>query len=183
MCNSHIEDKFHCEYPFADNDSVSTGLFSLISTPNDTIDAKRLALLLRQAIQMPRQLGESAHFGENLVEAGVKTCFRPRSNITTNGTDSSEPTLLVSKRLAATVFRQNALETKADEADAINSPLAVETVRINDFINWLRGEPTTIIWMSLLHKLIIASSVVHNVKCSVCFQHPIVGFRCVVNTN
>ncbi|KAG9471248.1 hypothetical protein GDO78_015364, partial [Eleutherodactylus coqui] len=51
-------------------------LFSQIAGPDGTCDQRQLGLLLHEAIQIPRQLGEVAAFGGSNVEPSVRSCFR-----------------------------------------------------------------------------------------------------------
>uniref|UniRef100_A0AAR2LHE4 Dystrophin related protein 2 n=1 Tax=Pygocentrus nattereri TaxID=42514 RepID=A0AAR2LHE4_PYGNA len=51
-------------------------LFRQVCGPNGLTDQKHLSLLLHEAIQIPRQLGEVAAFGGSNVEPSVRSCFR-----------------------------------------------------------------------------------------------------------
>ncbi|CAJ0947058.1 unnamed protein product [Ranitomeya imitator] len=51
-------------------------LFSQVAGAEGTCDQRQLGLLLHEAIQIPRQLGEVAAFGGSNVEPSVKSCFR-----------------------------------------------------------------------------------------------------------
>ncbi|XP_069800114.1 dystrophin-related protein 2 [Dendropsophus ebraccatus] len=51
-------------------------LFSQVAGPEGTCDQRQLGLLLHEAIQIPRQLGEVAAFGGSNVEPSVRSCFR-----------------------------------------------------------------------------------------------------------
>ncbi|XP_075429178.1 LOW QUALITY PROTEIN: dystrophin-related protein 2 [Ascaphus truei] len=51
-------------------------LFSQVSGPGVTCDQRQLGLILNEAIQIPRQLGEVAAFGGSNVEPSVRSCFR-----------------------------------------------------------------------------------------------------------
>lgn len=46
-----------------------------------------------------------------------------------------------------------------------------------DFLNWLQKEPQSIVWLLVLHRLLIAETAKHQVKCNVCKQYPIIGLR------
>lgn len=54
----------------------SLDLFSQVAGPDATCDQRQLGLLLHEAIQIPRQLGEVAAFGGSNVEPSVRSCFR-----------------------------------------------------------------------------------------------------------
>lgn len=51
-------------------------LFRQVCGPGGLTDQKHLSLLLHEAIQIPRQLGEVAAFGGSNVEPSVRSCFR-----------------------------------------------------------------------------------------------------------
>lgn len=51
-------------------------LFRQACESNGLMDPKHLSLLLHEAIQIPRQLGEVAAFGGSNVEPSVRSCFR-----------------------------------------------------------------------------------------------------------
>uniref|UniRef100_A0A8C9W5F6 Dystrophin related protein 2 n=1 Tax=Scleropages formosus TaxID=113540 RepID=A0A8C9W5F6_SCLFO len=63
LCNADIQEKYRY-------------LFSQVSGPGALTDQRHLSLLLHEAIQIPRQLGEVAAFGGSNVEASVRSCFR-----------------------------------------------------------------------------------------------------------
>lgn len=47
-----------------------------MSGPGSLTDQRHLSMLLHEAIQIPRQLGEVAAFGGSNVEPSVRSCFR-----------------------------------------------------------------------------------------------------------
>ncbi|XP_056395125.1 dystrophin-related protein 2 isoform X4 [Hyla sarda] len=51
-------------------------LFLQVAGPDSTCDQRQLSLVLHEAIQIPRQLGEVAAFGGSNVEPSVRSCFR-----------------------------------------------------------------------------------------------------------
>jgi len=51
-------------------------LFRQVSGSGGLTDQRHLSLLLHEAIQIPRQLGEVAAFGGSNVEPSVRSCFR-----------------------------------------------------------------------------------------------------------
>ncbi|GAA6082581.1 utrophin isoform X1, partial [Tachysurus ichikawai] len=63
LCKGHLEEKYRC-------------LFNQVSSPGDTCDQRQLGLLLHDAIQIPRQLGEVAAFGGSNIEPSVRSCFQ-----------------------------------------------------------------------------------------------------------
>uniref|UniRef100_A0A8C6KNK4 Dystrophin related protein 2 n=1 Tax=Nothobranchius furzeri TaxID=105023 RepID=A0A8C6KNK4_NOTFU len=60
LCNADVQEKYKCK---SDARSCLT-------------DQRHLSLLLHEAIQIPRQLGEVAAFGGSNVEPSVRSCFR-----------------------------------------------------------------------------------------------------------
>lgn len=60
--------------------SLFLDLFQEVCGPADTCDQKQLGLLLHDAIQIPRQLGEVAAFGGSNIEPSVRSCFQHVSN-------------------------------------------------------------------------------------------------------
>ncbi|XP_077164073.1 dystrophin-related protein 2 isoform X2 [Paroedura picta] len=63
LCGTEMKEKF--QY-----------LFSQMANANGLCDQRHLGLLLHEAIQVPRQLGEVAAFGGSNVEPSVRSCFR-----------------------------------------------------------------------------------------------------------
>uniref|UniRef100_A0A673GVN2 Dystrophin-related protein 2-like n=1 Tax=Sinocyclocheilus rhinocerous TaxID=307959 RepID=A0A673GVN2_9TELE len=61
LCNADIQEKYKCKQ---------------VRGPGGLTDQKHLSLLLHEAIQIPRQLGEVAAFGGSNVEPSVRSCFR-----------------------------------------------------------------------------------------------------------
>uniref|UniRef100_A0A674BG40 Dystrophin related protein 2 n=1 Tax=Salmo trutta TaxID=8032 RepID=A0A674BG40_SALTR len=63
LCNADVQEKY--KY-----------LFRQVSGPGGLTDQRHLSMLLYEAIQIPRQLGEVAAFGGSNVEPSVRSCFR-----------------------------------------------------------------------------------------------------------
>ncbi|XP_043925555.1 utrophin isoform X4 [Protopterus annectens] len=55
-------------------------LFRQVASSSDTCDQRQLGLLLHDAIQIPRQLGEVAAFGGSNIEPSVRSCFAHTKN-------------------------------------------------------------------------------------------------------
>ena len=53
-----------------------TDLFKEVAGPTEMCDQRQLGLLLHDAIQIPRQLGEVAAFGGSNIEPSVRSCFQ-----------------------------------------------------------------------------------------------------------
>lgn len=56
--------------------SPHSDLFSQVASAGDTCDQRQLGLLLHEAIQIPKQLGEVAAFGGSNIEPSVRSCFQ-----------------------------------------------------------------------------------------------------------
>ncbi|CAF0734066.1 unnamed protein product [Brachionus calyciflorus] len=54
---------------------------------------------------------------------------------------------------------------------------ANENIVLDQFLNWLKLEPQSIVWLPVLHRLAAAETARHEAKCSICKEYPIVGFR------
>ncbi|VDN37880.1 unnamed protein product, partial [Cylicostephanus goldi] len=58
-----------------------------------------------------------------------------------------------------------------------------ETVRLSSsisiapFLEWLKQEPQSVVWLPVMHRLATAEFAKHQAKCNVCKMFPIVGLR------
>lgn len=120
LSKGHLEDKYK-------------HLFSQVASAGDTCDPRQLGLLLHEAIQIPRQLGEVAAFGGSNIEPSVRSCFQHVTN-------------------------KVELEPR-------------------QFIDWMRLEPQSMVWLPVLHRVAAAETAKHQAKCNICKECPIVGFR------
>ncbi|XP_051517186.1 dystrophin-like [Myxocyprinus asiaticus] len=120
LCKGHLEEKYKC-------------LFNQVSSAGDTCDQRQLGLLLHDAIQIPRQLGEVAAFGGSNIEPSIRSCFQHVTN-------------------------KVELEPR-------------------HFIDWMRLEPQSMVWLPVLHRVAAAETAKHQAKCNICKEFPIVGFR------
>ena len=59
---------YHVYYYFA-------AIFQTIADEEGLVDQQRLAYLLHDTVQIPKQLGEIAAFGGSNIEPSVKSCF------------------------------------------------------------------------------------------------------------
>ncbi|TNN68471.1 Utrophin [Liparis tanakae] len=107
-------------------------LFSQVASAGDTCDQRQLGLLLHEAIQVPRQLGEVAAFGGSNIEPSVRSCFQHVTN-------------------------KVELEPR-------------------QFVDWMRLEPQSMVWLPVLHRVAAAETAKHQAKCNICKECPIVGF-------
>ncbi|MGH0184356.1 UNVERIFIED_CONTAM: hypothetical protein FKN15_014622, partial [Acipenser sinensis] len=108
-------------------------LFRQVAGPTEMCDQRNLGLLLHDAIQIPRQLGEVAAFGGSNIEPSVRSCFLHTPN-------------------------KGEIEHK-------------------HFVDWMRLEPQSMVWLPVLHRVAAAETAKHQAKCNICKECPIVGFR------
>ncbi|KAM9703806.1 utrophin isoform 2-T3 [Menidia menidia] len=108
-------------------------LFSQVASAGDTCDQRQLGVLLHEAIQIPRQLGEVAAFGGSNIEPSVRSCFQH-----------------------------------------VNNKVELEP---RQFVDWMRLEPQSMVWLPVLHRVAAAETAKHQAKCNICKECPIVGFR------
>ncbi|GCB73566.1 hypothetical protein scyTo_0002646 [Scyliorhinus torazame] len=108
-------------------------LFKQVAESTDSCDQRSLSLLLHDAVQIPRQLGEIASFGGSNIEPSVRSCFQ---------------------------HGQNKSEIDAEQ-----------------FVEWMRLEPQSMVWLPVLHRVAAAETAKHQAKCNICKECPIVGFR------
>ncbi|XP_064864566.1 utrophin-like [Oncorhynchus nerka] len=45
------------------------------------------------------------------------------------------------------------------------------------FVDWMRLEPQSVVWLPVLHRVAAAETAKHQAKCNICKECPIVGFR------
>ena len=45
------------------------------------------------------------------------------------------------------------------------------------FVDWMRMEPQSMVWLPVLHRVAAAETAKHQAKCNICKECPIVGFR------
>uniref|UniRef100_A0A0B7BP84 Dystrophin n=2 Tax=Arion vulgaris TaxID=1028688 RepID=A0A0B7BP84_9EUPU len=50
-------------------------------------------------------------------------------------------------------------------------------IEASHFLEWLKLEPQSLVWLPVLHRLAAAETAKHQAKCNVCKDFPIVGFR------
>ncbi|XP_071992014.1 dystrophin isoform X2 [Engystomops pustulosus] len=120
LCKAHLEDKYRY-------------LFKQVASSSGFCDQRRLGLLLHDAIQIPRQLGEVASFGGSNIEPSVRSCFQYANN-------------------------------KPEIEAAL-------------FLDWMRLEPQSMVWLPVLHRVAAAETAKHQAKCNICKECPIIGFR------
>lgn len=47
------------------------------------------------------------------------------------------------------------------------------------FLDWMRLEPQSMVWLPVLHRVAAAETAKHQAKCNICKECPIIGFRSV----
>ena len=53
------------------------------------------------------------------------------------------------------------------------------SIDLGKFIDWMKMEPQSLVWLPVMHRLTASETVKHEVKCSICKRFPIIGFRSV----
>lgn len=48
------------------------------------------------------------------------------------------------------------------------------------FLDWMRLEPQSMVWLPVLHRVAAAETAKHQAKCNICKECPIIGFRSVL---
>lgn len=52
-----------------------------------------------------------------------------------------------------------------------------DAVDARQFMDWMSMEPQSMVWLPVFHRLATSESCKHQVKCSLCKTHPIIGLR------
>ncbi|KAL3882695.1 hypothetical protein ACJMK2_029008 [Sinanodonta woodiana] len=50
-------------------------------------------------------------------------------------------------------------------------------VQVTHFLEWLKMEPQSLVWVPVMHRMAVAENAKHQSKCNICKAFPIVGFR------
>lgn len=50
-------------------------------------------------------------------------------------------------------------------------------IQATQFVDWMRLEPQSMVWLPVLHRLAAAETAKHQAKCNICKDFPIIGFR------
>ena len=50
-------------------------------------------------------------------------------------------------------------------------------VEVSDFLDWMKLEPQSMVWIPVMHRLTGAEGARHHARCAVCRNAPIVGIR------
>lgn len=51
------------------------------------------------------------------------------------------------------------------------------SISIGPFLEWMKQEPQSVVWLPVMHRLATAEFAKHQAKCNVCKMFPIVGLR------
>lgn len=144
-------------------------LFSQVANAGGLCDQRHLGVLLHEAIQVPRQLGEVAAFGGSNVEPSIRSCFRFVSTAVT------PPWPCLQRRTS--VPRRWGPALSLSSCPSLSQSHGKSAIEASQFLEWANLEPQSMVWLAVLHRVTMAEQVKHQTKCSVCRQCPIKGFR------
>lgn len=57
------------------------------------------------------------------------------------------------------------------------NPSQPNSIDLADYLNWLKTDPQFIVWLPVLHRMLIAENMEHDVRCKLCLRKPIKGLR------
>lgn len=144
-------------------------LFSQVANAGGLCDQRHLGVLLHEAIQVPRQLGEVAAFGGSNVEPSIRSCFRFVSTVV------APPWPCLQRRTS--VPRRWGPALSLPSCPSLSQSHGKSAIEASQFLEWANLEPQSMVWLAVLHRVTMAEQVKHQTKCSVCRQCPIKGFR------
>lgn len=154
-------------------------LFSQVANAGGLCDQRHLGVLLHEAIQVPRQLGEVAAFGGSNVEPSIRSCFRFVSRV-----PWLVPSPLQQLCWGEAPGSGEELAPHHGWVPTLSSPFlsprqsnGKPAIEVTQFLEWANLEPQSMVWLAVLHRVTMAEQVKHQTKCSVCRQCPIKGFR------
>lgn len=58
----------------------------------------------------------------------------------------------------------------------LQAPVGMD-IQATHFLDWLKLEPQSMVWLPVMHRLAAAETAKHQAKCNICKECPIVGFR------
>lgn len=70
---------------------------------------------------------------------------------------------------------QTVLTVHSSSSQANNKPELEAAM----FLDWMRLEPQSMVWLPVLHRVAAAETAKHQAKCNICKECPIIGFRSV----
>ncbi|CAG5958703.1 unnamed protein product [Menidia menidia] len=165
-------------------------------------DQRRLGLLLYDSIQIPRQLGEVASFGGSNIEPSVRSCFQFANNkpeleaamfldwmrlepqsmvwlpvlhrVAAAETAKHQAKCNICKECPIIGFRSVQGDDRPGDNSTANNKPELEAAM---FLDWMRLEPQSMVWLPVLHRVAAAETAKHQAKCNICKECPIIGFR------
>ncbi len=52
-----------------------------------------------------------------------------------------------------------------------------DVITANDFLEWVKLEPQSLVWLPVMHRLAASEAAKHEARCNICKIYPILGFR------
>ncbi|XP_030644461.1 utrophin-like [Chanos chanos] len=52
-----------------------------------------------------------------------------------------------------------------------------EDIELEQFVDWMHLEPQSMVWLPVLHRVAAAETAIHQAKCNICKDCPMMGFR------
>ncbi|KAI6190921.1 Zinc finger, ZZ type [Aphelenchoides bicaudatus] len=136
-------------------------LFLIYATGTDnTATASDLRLLFSDLAKLPALLQEDRAFGSANVESTVRSCLRAST---------------------CTQDQLNSTYTNRIQVLPTSNNQTATQIKSNDFYRWFSGDPQTLVWIRVMHRMINSEFAKHNARCCGCKMTPIVGirFRCL----
>ncbi|KAG5833361.1 hypothetical protein ANANG_G00275130 [Anguilla anguilla] len=185
LCKAHLEDKYRF-------------LFREVAGPTGTCDQRRLGLLLHESIQIPRQLGEVASFGGAISSpasaaasssgcSGIRRLGPSWGCTCAHGYGPASLRRAVPSGASVSPLPYR-IVTDAFGEEGATGPLGVSSCLCEQannkpeleaavFLDWMRLEPQSMVWLPVLHRVAAAETAKHQAKCNICKECPIIGFR------
>ena len=74
-------------------------------------------------------------------------------------------------------FGGSNIEPSVRSCLSVGAKEARVSINQEQFLQWAKEEPQSLVWLPVLHRLASAETATHDVKCKICRVYPIVGFR------
>merc|ERR1719370_1601309 len=74
-------------------------------------------------------------------------------------------------------FGGSNIEPSVRSCLSVGAKEARVSISQEQFLQWAKEEPQSLVWLPVLHRLASAETATHDVKCRICRVDPIVGFR------
>ena len=52
-----------------------------------------------------------------------------------------------------------------------------DVITADDFLEWIKLEPQSLVWLPVMHRLAASEAAKHEARCNICKIYPILGFR------